>query len=301
MDVRSFFGRPQTPTKPQPEPVPTYPEVLASKTLPADQLQAEFVKLTKYEPKHTSRCFAGNPILYHYQLDNLCKVKVGKASFHDVMMNDDQRQLWWDRANHYANGSRPNQPALRLFEMWRRMNGAVVFFRPTIAMNLYAQFNATSVLDPTAGWGGRMLGAMAMGLAYTGVDTNTDLKPAYDEMIQTFPSKHTPQMIWNDALQTDFSTLDYDFVLTSPPYVNLEVYPHMTPYETNAQFYKTFLMPLLDKCRKHIKRGGRVAFNISPKMYRDLLSFGYEPADQCIPMLQQKVQGKDKGDMVYVW
>ena len=90
------------------------------------------------------------------------------------------------------------------------------------------------MLDPTAGWGGRMLGAWALGIDYTGIDTNVNMKPAYDSMIEMLNSK-TPaifeepklQMLWQSALDVDFSTLDYDFVLTSPPYVNLEIYEHM--------------------------------------------------------------------------
>ena len=39
------------------------------------------------------------------------------------------------------------------------------------------------MLDPTAGWGGRMLGAWALGIDYTGVDTNTNMKIAYDNMM----------------------------------------------------------------------------------------------------------------------
>jgi hypothetical protein len=37
-------------------------------------------------------------------------------------------------------------------------------------------------------------------------------------------------------------------------------------------------------------------------MYRDLTEvFKYEKAAEAVPLLQQKVQGKDKGDMIYVW
>jgi len=36
-------------------------------------------------------------------------------------------------------------------------------------------------------------------------------------------------------------------------------------------------------------------------MYDELLVAGYEPCKEQIPMLQQKIRGKDKADMVYVW
>jgi hypothetical protein len=286
------------------EAVPTYQDVLNSKKLTDIELHSEFVKLRKYKPKLTSRCFAGNAILYHYQLDNLCKVKTASGSFYDVMADETKRQEWWEKINKYANGSRPNEPALRMFEIYRRCTGAVVFFKPTIAMNIYHQVNATHVLDPTAGWGGRLLGAMAMDISYTGIDTNTNMKPAYDgfQLLEDFTIGNGDyKMIWDDALKVDFSTIDYDCVLTSPPYINLEIYENMTPYESKRKFYTDFLIPLITKCRQHIRRNGKVCFNISPKMYDELLVAGYEKCKEQIPMLQQKVRGKDKADMVYVW
>ena len=284
--------------------IPTYHDVIASKTLDDDALQHEFNKLVRYKPKLTSRCFAGNSILYHFQLDNLCRVKSSgaKHSFYEIMADDTLRAEWWAKINKYANGSRPNKPAVRMFEIYRRLTGPVVFFKPTIAMNIYSQVKATHVLDPCAGWGGRMLGAMAMDINYTGIDTNLDLQTPYSWMVEKFGgSGYEYGMIWDDALKVDFSDIDYDCVLTSPPYINLEVYPHMTPWESKRKFYADFLIPLITKCRTHIKRGGKVCFNISTTMYDELLVAGYEPCKEQIPMLQQKIRGKDKADMVYVW
>jgi hypothetical protein len=90
-------------------------------------------------------------------------------------------------------------------------------------------------------------------------------------------------------------------VLTSPPYINLEVYEHMTPFQSDTKFYKEFLIPLLTKCLKHIKNNGYVCFNISPKMYADLLRHGFRPADLQENLLQQKRLAVDKEDKIYCW
>ena len=108
-------------------------------------------------------------------------------------------------------------------------------------------------------------------------------------------------MIFESCLDVDFSEIEYDFVLTSPPYINLEVYENMTPYESNKAFYETFLTPLLNKCLKHIKNNGYVCFNISPTMYADLLKYGYRACDMEYDILQQKRLGKDKQDKIYCW
>jgi len=280
---------------------PTYDSVIASKKLSSGKLMTALNTLKRYKADEPSRCFAGNPVLYHFMLDNLCRVKLKNGSFYELMESEELREDTWKKANKYANGSRENNLPMRLFEMWRRMNGAIVFFKPTTAMYIYKKYKATSVLDPCAGWGGRLLGAWALDISYTGIDTNKSLRPAYSDMFKLLAGERL-DMIWEDALSVDFSEIDYDCVLTSPPYINLEVYPGMTPFESKAAFYKNFLIPLIDKSRKNIKREGRVCFNISPAMYSDLTDvFNYEKAKETVPLLQQKAQGKDKSDKIYVW
>lgn len=283
------------------EAIPTYSQVLASKQISDSEIAKEFNKLVKYKPTFEKRCFAGNSILYHYQLDNLCKVKSkDRKSFYEAMCDEEDRNYWWSKCNEYANGSRPNNAPLRLFEMWRRLNGAIVFFKPTTAIAVYRHCKATQVLDVCAGWGGRLLAAMAIGIDYTGIDTNTDLRTAYDGMMK-LPHNSKAEMVWESSLDVDFSKIEYDCVLTSPPYVNLEMYPHMNAWASKEAFYKQFLIPLIDKCRKHIKDGGKVCFNISPPMYKDLLGYGYTKCDEELDMLQQKIQGIDKKDKIYIW
>jgi hypothetical protein len=197
--------------------------------------------------------------------------------------------------------NRTGTPPNRIFEA-NRFNNAVVFFKASTAKWLYKKFGATAVLDPTAGWGGRMLGAWALGIDYTGIDTNTNMTEAYQGMVDRLPDNNSElSLIFDSCLDVDFSKINYDFVLTSPPYVNLEMYENMTKYESNEAFYKKFLIPLLDKCLKHIKNGGYVCFNISPKMYADLLKFGYRAADLEEDLLQQKRLGVDKEDKIYCW
>jgi hypothetical protein len=110
------------------------------------------------------------------------------------------------------------------------------------------------------------------------------------------------KMIWSSALAVDFSTIDYDFVLTSPPYVNLEVYEHMTKWDTDKAFYTEFFIPLWRKCLDNIRAGGHVAFNISPGMYESAQALGLEPCDIEEDLLQQLgQQTKKQQDKIYIW
>jgi hypothetical protein len=272
--------------------------------LTIDEIHHDLKNLLKFKADDNPRSFYGNPTLYHFQMENLLKCKVKNGSFKDIYDDENKRIKLWNDCHKYAPTTRVNNPPARIFEMYRRLNGCIAFFKATTAMYIYKRLGATKILDPTAGWGGRLLGAWALGLDYTGIDTNTNMEKAYDDMGEVLANyKDTGSecsMIWGNCLDVDFSELDYDFVLTSPPYINLELYENMTPYESDKAFYTKFLIPLLEKCLKHIK-GGYVCFNISPKMYKDLCKYDFRSCDLQIDLLQQKIQGIDKGDKIYCW
>jgi hypothetical protein len=274
----------------------TFADIVEHKQITNDELIDDLNKLKAYDANENKRCFYGNKFLYHYQMANLCKVSIkGMPSLYDIMNDDELYKKLYGRMEKL---NRTGTLANRLFEA-NRFNNAVVFFKATTAKYIYNKYKATSVLDPTAGWGGRMLGAYAQGIKYTGIDTNDNMTDAYQNMINHLDDNMT--MIFDSCLNVDFSEIEYDFVLTSPPYINIEIYENMKPYDSKKAFYELFLIPLLNKCLKHIKKGGKVAFNISPQMYKELISFGYRKCDIEDDLLQQKRLGKDKNDKIYIW
>jgi len=246
-----------------------------------------------------------------------CKREKGKTIY-EIYNDKEEWDKLIDSTRKRNRGGRT--AAGNVFEAFRINLGSVVMFKATTAKYLYQKYNAKSVLDPTAGWGGRMLGAWALDIDYTGIDTNTEMKQAYDDMMEFLDKKNdfssdlfevekpNLKMIWQSALDVDFSEIEYDMVLTSPPYVNLELYEHMEPWESNEAFYKQFFIPLWQKCIDNIKKGGVVCFNISPKMYEDALANGLTPCDDEEDLLQQMGQrqedlkkGKKKQDKIYIW
>jgi hypothetical protein len=298
----------------------TLSDIENHKNITTKELRKDLDNLNKFDASTNANNFAGNPFLYHYQFKNLlkCRREDGKTIY-DIAADQTQ----WDKLieNTKVRNRGGRTAAGNVFECFRINLGSVVMFKSTTAKYLYKKYKAKSVLDPTAGWGGRMLGAWSLGIDYTGIDTNIEMKPAYDDMM-TFLKAETGfdnalfevdngsklNMIWQSCLDVDFSQLEYDFVLTSPPYVNLELYEHMTPWQKDEDFYKNFFIPLHTKCVTHIKQGGNVAFNISPKMYEDALKFGLTPCDEEEDLKQQMGQkanslkaGKKKQDKIYVW
>jgi hypothetical protein len=295
-----------------------YDTLLKEKTLNTGDLHEEWEKLTSYDATENKRSFAGNKLIYHYFLDKMCQTATERGdTIKGLMTNQETLPKWLEQTTKM---NRTGSQAVRLFECVRVCRCPVAFFKPTIAKHIYKTLGATRILDPCAGWGGRLLGALALNIPYTGFDTNQELKLPYYNLFGEHFSNYaldndknelispgrilTPRykIVFQSALEADFSTLDYDFVLTSPPYYNLEVYQGMPRFASEDAFYKEFLIPLLDKCRKYVKRGGKVLFNISPKMYKKLTgTYKYPSCVASYHMLQQKRKGIDKGDLIYSW
>lgn len=298
----------------------TIQDIETHKHITTSELRKDLNNLNKFDATTNANNFSGNPFLYHHQFKNLlkCRRQDGKTIY-DIAADSVEWNKLIENTKKRNRGGRT--AAGNVFECFRINLGSVVMFKATTAKYLYKKFKATSVLDPTAGWGGRMLGAWSLGINYTGIDTNVEMVPAYNDMMAFLKAEtgfdnalfeidngSELRMIWDSCLDVDFSQLDYDFVLTSPPYVNLEIYEHMTPWQTDQAFYELFFIPLWQKCVDNIKPGGHVCFNISPKMYEDALKFGLTPADDSEDLLQQMGQkhnalkkGKKKQDKIYIW
>lgn len=294
----------------------TLQDIENHKQISEKELKKDLDNLKKFDATTNANNFYGNRFLYHYQFKNIlkCKREDSKKTIYDIHSDPLKWSKLLENTRFRNRGGRT--AAGNIYECFRINLGSVVMFKSTTAKYLYKKYKATSVLDPTAGWGGRMLGAWALGIDYTGIDTNIEMKPAYDSMVEflnndalefgngLFKEKDSRlSMIWQSCLDVDFSQIDYDFVLTSPPYVNLEMYEHMPLWTNDEAFYRGFFIPLWKKCLDNIKPNGHVCFNISPKMYEDALQFGLPPCDSEEDLLQQLGQQKKKKkqDKIYIW
>jgi hypothetical protein len=298
----------------------TITDIENHKNITTAELRKDLANLNKFDANSNENNFSGNPFLYHFQFKNLlkCRRQDGKTIY-DIAADPDAWAKLIDSTKKRNRGGRT--AAGNVFECFRINLGSVVMFKSTTAKYLYKKYNAKNVLDPTSGWGGRMLGAWSLGINYTGIDTNVEMIPAYtnimdflkaetgfDNALFAIDNGSNLNMIWQSCLDVDFSKIEYDFVLTSPPYINLEIYEHMTEWDNDKAFYETFFIPLWQKCVANIKKGGYVCFNISPKMYDDAVKHGLTPCHDEEDLLQQMGQkanalkkGKKKHDKIYIW
>lgn len=284
----------------------TLQDIQSCKDFDKSVIYRDIKNLCDFDGLTNPKKLCGNRTLYKYQFRNIIKCKRENwYSLEYIMKNEELRNLLWSetlKRNRSKKGEKSTPTDV--FEVWRINHGAIVCFKASTAKYIYKLFNATSVLDPTAGWGGRMLGAMSLGIKYTGIDTNINLKEGYDKMIKDIVGNEPNyKMIWKSCLDIDYSKLDYDLVLTSPPYINMELYENMTPFKNNQIFYREFLIPMLNNCYQYLKKGGHMCINISPKMFKDLMTYDYKEPDSKIDLRQSmgKNYATKSQDYIYVW
>lgn len=170
-------------------------------------------------------------------------------------------------------------------------------FKPSLMVGFGKMFKATSILDISAGWGDRLIGALALGVPYVGVDPNSALHPGYAKMIDTFAApnarKRDAYVLVDDTFQdAELPDRDYDLVFSSPPYFNLETYLHGSDDEEakrrqsdyavqNVQdWLESFLFPSLRKAWDALTdtRDSHMIININewrkgPRFIDDMLRF----------------------------
>lgn len=142
-------------------------------------------------------------------------------------------------------------------------------FRVTLAKAIMKQFGAKRVLDPSAGWGDRALGAAAAGVeSYLGFDVNSNLRGPYSELSEFLTKRgHDVELVLQDFLTTDLPPRSFDTVFTSPPYFDLEVYSDDEEQSIHGRdtidvWVTEFLLPYLEKAWTALSVGGNLLLYI---------------------------------------
>lgn len=148
-------------------------------------------------------------------------------------------------------------------------------FNTTIVVSLLRLFKPKHWLDFSAGWGDRLIGAIAYGKCkYTGVDPSECMNPNYHKMIKVLVPKNKRHIY--KIIKSGFETLTnkdipdagYDFIFTSPPFFDLEVYEKkekqsIHQYNSLQKWLDGFLYPTLKTCYRALEKNGSLALYIS--------------------------------------
>lgn len=190
-----------------------------------------------------------------------------------------------------------------LKEVYNICISAINIMRPLNCMEIYTRYNAKKVLNFCAGWGGSTVAASSLNLeAWYGVEINGDLKESYDNMISYLKTKSTTNLSihFGDAVEFDYSAIDYDTVFASPPYYFLEKYANNVGYKSKKEMDDKFYKPVFTKTFAHLKPGGHYIINICKEVYDNVLKNLLGDAHETFPLKKSKRQN-NYTEMVYVW
>lgn len=144
-------------------------------------------------------------------------------------------------------------------------------FNTTIVISLLKLFKPKRYLDPSSGWGDRLIGAIAYGCEYTGVDPSQCMNPIYKKIIKSLvpESRQNKYRIIQDGFENVVLEDDYyDLVFTSPPFFDLEIYENkkaqsMFQFNSLEKWLNGFLYPLILKSSVTLRNKGYLALYIN--------------------------------------
>jgi hypothetical protein len=150
--------------------------------------------------------------------------------------------------------------------------GNVTKYRAVTSKAIIQFYGSERILDPCAGWGGRMLGCLAAGpnCAYVGCEPdpqtaqglrNILADPAIPAAVRARAQVfEKPAEVALAQTHSDSDLGLFDMVLTSPPYFNLELYTagqqSTNTYPTWEGWTEQWLKPVILGCLAHLKPGG---------------------------------------------
>ena len=151
-------------------------------------------------------------------------------------------------------------------------------FPPHVARDLAKEYNLTTsshVLDPCAGWGGRMIGFSAVVDSYTCCEPSTrtaaGLRKLYD-WLRVFRSDFSATIHEAPFEDVEIQSASFDFALTSPPYYDTERYADeptnsFKRYTTFDAWCHGFYAPLIHRTMAALKPGASFVLNIGSRVY----------------------------------
>ena len=168
-----------------------------------------------------------------------------------------------------------------LRSMLRRYTGTqmVSNFRPTAAALLYDVFvdkdsilegtTAGTVWDPSMGYGGRLLGAIASGVNYIGTDPCVPTYEGLCKIRDDFGHKDKKYTLLKQGSETFIPEPEtLDFVFTSPPYLGHEMYGEeeeqsYKKFPVQEKWREGFLLQTIKNAYRGLKPGKCAGFNVA--------------------------------------
>lgn len=178
-----------------------------------------------------------------------------------------------------------NSEVYRLRESIYSLSRECTQFKCTLAAKIigYTAFlmskdiSKVSVLDPTSGWGDRLIGALSVGVKkYVGVDSNEALQQSYIDICRELKPIAKEKLGVSTIVKTYHAPFEkfkidkkFDIVFTSPPFGDWEEYTKenteqcASVYKSNEEWIEKWLFPMVEKMLNFCNKGGILCLYLS--------------------------------------
>jgi predicted RNA methylase len=283
------------------------------KNISFDQVEREMTILIEWshsQDTFSPRSRIGNNIVDYFTFVQRLETK-GKynAHFFDFLENIEefkQKKFIQTMLQYYKEVKNKNNTKNEYIvykEVYNICISAINIMRPLNCIEIYKKYHAKRVLNFCAGWGGSCVASAALNIeSFYGIEINTDLQQPYNHLITYLKTKSATKMdvSFCNAVDFDYTTIEYDTVFTSPPYYFLEKYPHSVTYTSKKEMDETFYKPVFYKTYQSLQWGGWYIINVCREIYENVLKDLLGEAHEQFPLKKSKRQN-NYTEMVYVW
>jgi tRNA1(Val) A37 N6-methylase TrmN6 len=173
-------------------------------------------------------------------------------------------------------------------------------FKPSLIVGFIKMFKPKSILDISAGWGDRLIGAIASNVDYIGVDP-ADLHTEYKNIVEHFEHTSSTILMKGKFEEIKLKIYEVDMIFSSPPFFDLEKYSNddSQSYMNKSldEWFEKFLMVSIRKAWSFLKCDGHMilymadAYNRKPyiqRMIDEINEFTDAMYLGCLPQMDLK-------------
>lgn len=262
--------------------------------LPRHEVEIEFDRLKRVSPANVIRAGQAGHSTVGLRLANSFHPQMWRVRLHgrsplDRFEDDQSLRLALRKAAQFWPNRRCwNAQCIRsVFRILHRSR--VANFRPTVARALMERYsrNNDSVLDFSAGYGGRLLAALTLPRSYIGIDPATDQINGCAQMIKALAPLAFARASLMHGCAEDilprWPVNSFNLILSSPPYYDTERYSiepgqSYVRYPDYGRWRNEFLAAVISESYRVLQKNGYLVLNTANVgMYRiadDTLKLG---------------------------
>jgi len=244
----------------------------------------KYKKFTNYQSRHSEESLL-KAILFEpfYQAH-----KIGDKNIHEIFLTSNgntdsnvvrkaiEYRLGINKSNEYFDINIKN--IYRGIEVRTLFN--VGIFPVKQCRDIYREFvtnDKSIVYDPFSGWCSRLLGMEDLikdkNCIYIGSDNNESLRDGYNEVINLRFFEHKDKIslnIMDSKIYCHELKERVDFIFTSPPFFNDEIYQKgQLLYKTLEEWKEDMLIPVFSNCYSYLKEGSSIVIDMK-ELYKEV-------------------------------